>query len=252
MELEYFVEPGTQLQWLEYWKEERLKWYRQFANHPEDFRVREHTKEELAHYAEKCYDIEYRYPWGWDELEGIASRTDYDLKKHSETSGHKLTYFDPHKVNPETGKAGVHYTPYVVEPSGGVTRTVLVYLLDAYCEEEPPEEGKSGRTVLRLHPRLAPIKVAVFPLVKKEGLPDIARGLVKEFFQAGIFAWYDEQHSIGKRYLRHDEAGTPFCITVDHQTKEDKCVTLRFRDTREQIRIPLDQALQKVEEELKK
>ncbi|RME75585.1 MAG: glycine--tRNA ligase [Planctomycetota bacterium] len=252
MELEYFVEPGTQLEWLEYWKEERLKWYRQFANHPENFRVREHTQEELAHYADKCYDIEYKYPWGWDELEGVASRTDYDLKKHTQMSGQKLEYFDPFKENPKTGKKGVKYTPYVVEPAAGATRSVLVYLLDAYAEEEPPEKGKSGRTVLRLHPKLAPFKAAVLPLVKKDGLPELARKIVEHFFQEGLNARYDEQHSIGKRYLRHDEAGTPFCLTVDHQSLEDKQVTIRYRDSREQRRIPIEEALDVVKKEIEK
>ncbi|RME02284.1 MAG: glycine--tRNA ligase [Planctomycetota bacterium] len=250
MELEFFVEPGTQEEWLEYWKEERLKWYRKFANRPEMFRAREHTPQELAHYADKCYDIEYRYPWGWDELEGVASRTDYDLRKHSEASGVKIEYFDPTKKNEKTGKMGVRYTPYVIEPAAGATRSVLVYLLDAYAEEEPPEEGKSGRTVLRLHPRLAPFKVAVFPLVKKDGMPELARKIVQEFFEAGIHAKYDEQHAIGRRYLRHDEVGTPFCLTVDGQSFEDETVTIRYRDTREQRRIKIREALDVVKKEL--
>ena len=239
MELEFFVEPGTQKKWLEYWRDSRMEWWKNLANNPDKFRYRPHEKDELAHYADACYDIEYEYPWGFDELEGVASRTDYDLKKHTEYSGAKLSYFDQQKQDPETGKNGWRYTPYVIEPAAGATRGLLVYLLDAYHEEMVPdaEGNESSRIVMKFHPKLAPIKAAVLPLVKKEGLPEISRDIVSGLFKSGINARYDEQHSIGKRYRRHDEAGTPFCITIDGQTKDDDTVTIRDRDSMEQERI---------------
>ena len=249
MEMEYFVEPGTQKEALDFWKDKRLRWYQRYANDPSKFRLRQHEPDELAHYADDCYDIEYEYPWGWGELEGIASRTDYDLKKHSENSGVRLTYFDQEKDNPETGKKGVHYTPYVVEPAAGATRTTLMYLLDAFCYDSPRPDAKGNvkiRRVLKLHPRLAPYKVAVLPLVKRDGMPELAREIVQQFFNSGINAKYDEQHQVGKRYARHDEVGTPYCLTVDGQSLEDGTVTIRDRDTTEQERIKIDEALQVV------
>ena len=252
MEMEYFVEPGTQREWLDYWKNERLDWWKRYANDKSKFRLRPHEKDELAHYADACYDVEYDYPWGWGELEGVASRTDYDLKKHTEGSGTKLSYFDQQKADPASGKPGWRYVPYVIEPAAGATRAVLVYLLDAYrVEEVPNAKGEEAtRVVLRLHPRLAPIKAAVLPLVKKDGLPEIARELVQKFFKAGVNAKYDEQHAIGKRYRRHDEAGTPYCITIDGDTKTDGTVTIRDRDTMKQERIPATRALEIVQERL--
>ncbi len=252
MEMEFFIEPGSQKEWLNYWRDRRMDWWKSFANHPEKFRYRSHEKNELAHYADACYDIEYEYPWGFDELEGVASRTDYDLKKHAEHSGAKLSYFDQQKQDPETGKNGWRYTPYVIEPAAGATRGLLVYLLDAYHEETVPDaDGKeSSRIVMKLHPRLAPIKVAVLPLVKKDGLPEIAREMVNKFFKAGINARYDEQHSIGKRYRRHDEAGTPYCITIDGQTREDGTVTIRDRDTMKQNRVSQNDTLQFIQKKL--
>ena len=252
MEMEFFVEPGTQKKWLDYWRDIRMDWWKSLANDPDKFRYRTHEKDELAHYADACYDIEYEYPWGFDELEGIASRTDYDLKKHAKHSGTKLSYFDQQKEDPETGKNGWRYTPFVIEPAAGATRGLLVYLLDAYHEETVPdaEGNESSRVVMKLHPKLAPIKAAVFPLVKKEGLPEIARDIVSDFFKAGINARYDEQHSIGKRYRRHDEAGTPYCLTIDGQTKEDGTVTIRDRDTMEQERIATDKVVEIVQGKL--
>jgi glycyl-tRNA synthetase len=252
MEMEYFVEPGTQGKWLEYWKEERMAWWRRYANDPSKFRLRAHEPSELAHYADACFDIDYLYPWGWGELEGIASRTDYDLKKHAEASGAKLSYLDQQKNDPASGKPGWRYVPYVIEPAAGATRAVLIYLLDAYREEAVADaQGENAtRVVLRLHPRLAPIKVAVLPLVKKDGLPDIARDVVSRFFKAGINASYDEQHAIGKRYRRHDEVGTPYCITIDGDTKNDGTVTIRDRDTMHQERIKIDDALVQVAQRL--
>ena len=253
MELEYFVEPGKQAEALEYWKQERLSWYQRYANDKDKFRLRKHTEDELAHYADDCYDVEYAYPWGWGELEGIASRTDYDLKKHSEASGTALNYFDQEKENPETGKKGWRYTPYVVEPAAGATRTTLLYLLDGFMYDSPRPDatGKTKtRRVLKLHPRFAPYKVAVLPLVKKDGMPDLAREIVQQFFAGGVNAKYDEQHAIGKRYSRHDEVGTPYCLTVDGQSLDDGTVTIRDRDSTDQERIRIEEAFGVVKKRL--
>lgn len=249
MEMEFFCEPGTQVEWLEYWKKERMNWYLRYANNKEGFRLRQHAKDELAHYSDNCFDVEYDYPWGWGELEGIASRTNYDLTKHTEHSGAKLTYFDQQKNDPTTGKPGWRYTPYVIEPAAGLTRSVLCFLLDAYFEETlPPGSDGEARTraVLKLHPRFAPIKVAVLPLVKKDGQPEKGEALVKEFRKRGVNASFDVQQSIGKRYARHDEIGTPYCITIDPQTMTDDTVTVRDRDTCAQTRMPLQAALEHV------
>lgn len=252
MEMEFFVPPGEQRGWLDYWRDARLAWWRAFANEPDRFRARPHEADELAHYADACYDIEYAYPWGWGELEGVASRTDYDLVRHEQESGAKLSYFDPARRDPALGednkKLGWRYHPYVIEPAAGATRGVLVYLCDAYHEEQVP--GASGedavRVVLRLHPALAPIKAAVLPLVKKDGLPEIGRRLVRDLLGDGLAARYDEQHAIGRRYRRHDEVGTPFCLTVDGQTKQDGTVTLRHRDSMRQERLSIDEARARV------
>jgi glycyl-tRNA synthetase len=253
MELEYFCEPEQSDRWLDYWKDERLDWYVRLGANPDNLRLRPHDKDELAHYARACYDIEYAYPWGWDELEGVANRTDYDLRRHQEASGKKLTYFDPQKTNPETGKQGLHFLPHVIEPAAGATRSVLMFLLDAYDEEPPSEARKDGRVVLRLHPRLAPIKVAVLPLVKKdEWLTGKAREIVKGFWAGSVNAFYDEKDAIGRRYARQDEAGTPFCLTVDGQTKDDDTVTIRFRDDMRQDRIKVAEAVEIVNEKLRK
>jgi glycyl-tRNA synthetase len=248
MEMEFFVQPGTQKEWLEYWREQRMAWWQRFANDKTAFRARPHDKDELAHYADACYDIEYAYPWGWGELEGIASRTDYDLRKHQEHAGVNLSYFDVAGISPETGKPGWRYVPYVIEPAAGATRGVLVYLLDAYREEAVPDaKGDAAtRVVMRLHPHLAPIKVAVLPLVKKDGMPEMARDVAQTFFRAGINARMDVQHAIGKRYRRHDEIGTPVCLTIDGQSCTDGTVTLRDRDTMAQTRLPLQQAIEQV------
>lgn len=249
MELEYFIEPNTQQEWHPYWVSERTKWWQQYLNAKESVRGREYPKSELAHYADACVDLEYQYPWGWDELEGIASRTNFDLTRHTEDSGAKLTYFDQQKNDPSTGKAGWRYTPYVVEPAAGLTRAVLVMLLDAYREEGgvDAEGEEKTRVLLKLHPRLAPIKAAVLPLMKKEGMPELAREVVQQFFRAGISAKYDEQQSIGKRYSRHDEIGTPYCLTIDHQSVQDRTVTIRDRDTTKQERISIAEAVSVVE-----
>lgn len=251
MEMEYFVEPGKGPEYLEYWKNERMRWWSTYVK-DENLRLRAHGDDELAHYSDGCFDVEYKFPWGWDELEGIASRTDYDLKAHTEGSGKKLVYFDPEAENPETGKKGWRYMPHVVEPAAGATRGVLAVLCDAYDEEEGDETGKGKRTVLRLHPRLAPIKAGVLPLVKKDGMPEKGREIVERFLDAGINAKFDQQHAIGKRYARHDEIGTPYCLTVDGETKDDDTVTIRYRDDRRQERIKVDEAVQVVREALAK
>ncbi|MCB9558540.1 MAG: glycine--tRNA ligase [Deltaproteobacteria bacterium] len=245
MEMEFFCEPETAGEWLDFWRNARMDWWRRYANHPEKFHFREHEADELAHYADKCYDIEYEYPWGQGELEGIANRTDYDLKKHAQHSGQKLEYFDPVKQQ--------KFVPYVIEPAAGATRGLLVYLIDAYCEEQLTDaNGKTDtRVVLKLHPRLAPIKVAVLPLVKKDGMPELARKVVEAFWQHGIAARYDETHAIGRRYRRHDEIGTPYCLTIDGQTKDDQTITIRDRDTMEQRRVSVESAVREVEELLR-
>ncbi len=251
MEMEYFVRPGEGPRWLEYWTQARMAWWQAMGLRAHNLRLRAHGADELAHYSDGCFDVEYRFPWGWDELEGIASRTDYDLSAHARASGKKLTYFEPEATDPDTGKKGWRYVPHVVEPAAGATRGVLALLCDAYHEEPADAQGKGARTVLRLHPRLAPVKVAVLPLVKKDGMPETARKIADELYAAGIHASYDEQHSVGRRYARHDEIGTPYCITVDGQTHEDGTVTLRHRDDRRQERIAMDHALQAIERALR-
>jgi glycyl-tRNA synthetase len=251
MEMEYFIEPGTQEEMLAYWCQQRMDWWRRFANKPDDFKLRPHRPDELAHYADGCFDVEYKYPWGWDELEGIASRTNYDLKAHAAGSGKKIVYTDTLKEDPETGKSPWRYKPYVIEPAAGATRGVLCFLLDAYTlDTDHVDEKGRPRTLLRLHPRLAPIKCAVFPLIKKDGLPEIAEKISGDLFHAGINSKLDMQHQIGRRYRRHDEIGTPYAITVDHQTLEDQTVTIRDRDTTAQERIPVDRAVEVVRQRL--
>lgn len=252
MEMEFFVEPGTQKEWHAHWINERSSWWKRYMNDQSALRVEHTEKKDLAHYADAGADIQYRYPWGWDELEGIASRTNYDLNKHSEHSGAKLTYFDQNKPDPDSAKMGWRYTPFVVEPAAGLTRAALMFLLDAYYEERgvDADGAEKVRVVLRLHPRLAPVKIAILPLLKKDGLPEIARSIVTRFSAAGINARYDEQHSIGKRYARHDEIGTPYCLTIDHQSQSDQTVTIRDRDTTKQERISIDKALEIVQARL--
>ncbi len=251
MEMEFFCEPGTGPKWLEYWKDQRISWWKSIGLSEEKLMFREHEGSELAFYSDGTYDVEYHFPWGWDELEGIASRTDYDLNAHMKGSKKKLHYFDPEADDPETGKKGHRYIPHVVEPAAGATRGVLAVLCDAFAEELD-EEGKVARTVLRLHPRLAPYKVGVFPLVKNEPkLVERAREIALRFLQAGIAAKYDEQHAIGRRYARHDEIGTPYCLTVDFDSLEDNSVTIRYRDDKRQERIPVAEAVEIVREALK-
>ena len=250
MEMEYFVPPPqftgpgerTDMEWYEYWCNERLAWYSSLGIRKEKLRLRPHEANELAHYAKACSDVEYEYPWGWGELEGIAHRSDYDLKQHEEHSGKKLQFFDSQK--------NARYHPYVIEPAAGADRTALAFLLDAYVEEPPPPGTNEGRTVLRFHPRLAPIKVAVFPLVKKDGMPEAARKIVEQFYKHQISAFYDEKDTVGRRYRRQDECGTPYCITVDGQTAQDGSVTIRERDSMKQERIQVAEAVEVVRKRL--
>ena len=267
-ELEFFCEPGTDEKWYEYWKENRFNWYVNLGIKKDNLRLRDHDPDELAHYAKACVDIEYKFPFGsgdWQELEGVANRTDYDLRQHQRgmrtlnrwfESGRDLTkieladeaekyqsgplsYFDDEQKK--------RYIPYVIEPSAGIDRSTLAFLVDAYDEEEVRGET---RNLLRFHPDLAPVKVAVFPLVKKDGMPEIARKIyddLKKYFNC----FYDQKGAVGRRYRRQDEAGTPYCLTVDGQTREDNTVTVRDRDSMEQIRVNADQLLSHLREKLK-
>jgi glycyl-tRNA synthetase (EC 6.1.1.14) len=245
MELEFFVKPQEALKWYEYWKEERLKWYLDLGIKKENIRLREHDKSELAHYAQGCADVEYRFPFigkeGWGELEGIANRTDYDLKNHQLYSQKDLTYFDE-----EENK---NYLPYVIEPSSGVERSLLAFLLDAYHEEEDKE---GLRIVLKFDPRLAPIKLAVLPLLRNNPqLVDLAKNIYLELKRKLPYLIdYDETGSIGRRYRRPDEIGTPWCLTIDHESLEDKTVTIRDRDTMKQERIKIEEIESFVNEKL--
>lgn len=227
MEMQYFVEPGSQMEHYRAWSEKRLAWHVANGIRPE--RLRWHQHEKLAHYADAAQDIQYQFPFGWNEVEGIHSRTDYDLRRHQEFSGKKLEYFDP--------QTGARYIPYVVETSVGLDRTILMLLFDAYHEEEVGEGDKvETRNVLRFHPALAPYTAAVFPLVKKDGMPETAHRIEADLRrQFNVF--YDEKGAVGRRYRRQDEIGTPFCITVDGQTAEDSTVTVRERDSMRQERI---------------
>jgi len=264
-ELEFFCRPGTDEKWYEHWKQNRFSWYIDLGIKKENLRMRDHGGDELAHYAKACVDIEYKFPFGsgdWQELEGIANRTDYDLRQHQQGmrtlnrwfendrdltnielaeeaedySKGPLSYFDDEKKQ--------RYIPYVIEPSAGIDRSALAFLVDAYDEEQVRGET---RNLLRFHPALAPVKVAVFPLVKREGMPEISQNIyndLKKYFNC----FYDEKGAIGRRYRRQDEAGTPFCVTVDGQTTKDSTVTVRDRDSMEQVRVSTDKLLNHLRE----
>jgi glycyl-tRNA synthetase len=227
MEIEFFVKPGTDGEWFNYWVEERLSWYVKLGMRRGNLRLRPHKEDELAHYASMCSDIEYLFPMGWAELEGIANRGDFDLKQHAEHSGKNLEYYDDATKE--------HYLPYVIEPSAGVDRSALAFLCDAYTEEPDKDEI---RVLLRLHPDLAPTKVAVLPLSRKENLAAFAKEVYADL-RPQFTANYDDTQSIGRRYRRQDEVGTPFCVTVDFDSLEDNRVTIRERDTMNQIRVPV-------------
>ena len=266
-ELEFFCEPGTDEQWFDHWKQARFDWYLDLGIKKENLHFREHDSDELAHYAKGCVDIEYKFPFGsgdWQELEGIANRTDYDLRQHQRgmrtlnkwyENDRQLTNIelvdeaeDYHKgpLSFFDVQAKKRYIPYVIEPSAGIDRSALAFLVDAYDDEEVRGDT---RNLLRFHPALAPIKAAIFPLVKKDGMPEIATNIyndLKKYFNC----FYDQKGAVGRRYRRQDEAGTPFCLTVDGQTKEDNTVTVRERDSMEQKRISADQLLSYMREKL--
>lgn len=231
MEMQFFVRPGTQKEWYEYWKEARMKWHLSLGIAAEHYRFHDHVK--LAHYADAACDIEYDFPMGFKEVEGVHSRTDFDLKNHQQFSGKKLTYFDT-EINQ-------HYIPYVIETSIGLDRTVMMILSESYLEEDlSTPEKQDSRVVLKFPPMLAPIKLAILPLLKKDGLPEIAKELLNEC-KPHFRCFYEEKDTIGKRYRRMDAIGTPFCVTIDHQTKEDQSVTIRYRDSMLQERIPISE-----------
>ena len=228
MEMQFFVKPGDDERWFEYWREQGWQWYQDIGIREDKLRWHAHGPDELAHYARAAYDIEYEFPWGWDELEGIANRTDFDLRQHAEHSGQTLTYA-------EEGEEP--FFPFVIEPAGGATRTTFAFLIDAY---DVDEVGGEERTVMRLDYRLAPIKVAVLPLSKKEDLVAVTEQVaapLRELWNIEV----DVTQSIGRRYRRQDEIGTPFCVTVDFETLEDNAVTVRDRDTTEQVRLPISE-----------
>jgi glycyl-tRNA synthetase len=238
MEMEFFVPPDEADTWFEYWVQKRHEWYVNLGMSSDSLRLRPHDPEELSHYSSGTTDVEYDFPWGWGELEGIANRGNYDLTQHSTHSGEKLEYFDQ--------ATGERYTPHVIEPAAGATRTMMAFLIDAYHEDEM---GGEKRTVLKLHPRLAPYKVAVLPLSKKDTLTPLARQVhatLAEYWMVD----YDETQSIGRRYRRQDEVGTPLCVTVDFDSLEDNAVTIRERDTGDQVRVPIAELASAVREKL--
>lgn len=238
MEMQFFVRPGTEMHWYNQWKETRLKWHLALGTNPEKYKFHDHAK--LAHYANAAVDIEFEFPFGFKEVEGIHSRTDFDLSQHQEFSGKKMQFFDP-EIDETTGKPFGNYIPFVIETSIGLDRFFLVTLINSFEEQDlSTEERADSRSVLHLHPALAPYKAAVLPLMKKDGLPEKAREIMNSL-KLDFNMAYDEKDSIGKRYRRQDAIGTPFCITVDHQTLADNMVTIRHRDSMEQERVAIDQ-----------
>jgi glycyl-tRNA synthetase len=235
MEAEFFIKPGTDDEWLDKWVKARFQWYVDLGIRPENLRLREHGNDELAHYAKACYDIEYRFPWGWAELEGIANRGDYDLRQHMENSGQDLTYFDEAEEGDDR-----RYLPYVIEPSGGVDRATLAFWLDAY-DEEP--DGDNVRVVSHIHRDLAPVTVAALPLSRNDKLLPTARR-VYDILRKHFRTQYDDSQAIGRRYRRQDEIGTPYCVTIDFDTIDDNQVTIRDRDTMHQARVPVSELVE--------
>lgn len=238
MEMQFFVKPGTDEEWFEFWKGERMNFYKKMGISPDKLRWHQHGPDELAFYAKEAYDIQYLFPMGWQELEGVHNRTDYDLNQHQKFSGKDLNYLDQ-----ETQE---RYIPYVVETSAGLTRNVLMALSDAY-EEEKLEDGEV-RTVMRFHPRIAPITVAVLPLVKKDGIGEASAELEKSL-REHFATFYDQSGAIGRRYRRMDEIGTPYCVTYDYQSLDDNTVTLRYRDSMQQERVKIDELVNKINHE---
>jgi glycyl-tRNA synthetase len=233
MEMEFFCEPSTSPQWFDYWVEARHNWYMDLGMAPDNLRIRPHESDELSHYSAGTVDVEYQFPWGWDELEGIANRTDFDLKQHMEWSGEDLSYFDP--------ESNERFVPHVIEPAAGATRTTFAFLIDAY-DVETLDSGDT-RTVLRLHHRLAPFKLAVLPLSKKPELIEPAERLANELRKHWMLE-FDITQNIGKRYRRQDEIGTPYCVTFDFDSLDDNAVTVRDRDSMVQERIGTDRLVE--------
>jgi glycyl-tRNA synthetase len=240
MEMEFFVKPGEDEEWHQYWIDQRTAWYVELGINPDNLRHYEHAQEKLSHYSKRTVDIEYRFKFAgseWGELEGIANRTDFDLSTHAKHSGQDLSYFD--QANNE------RYTPYVIEPAAGLSRSLMTFLVDAYTEDEAPNTkgGVDKRVVLKLDPRLAPVKVAVLPLSRNADLSPKAKDLAMSLRSAGWNVDFDDSGAIGRRYRRQDEIGTPYCVTIDFETLEDDAVTVRERDTMAQERISLDRAV---------
>jgi glycyl-tRNA synthetase len=231
MEMQYFCKPGSDTEHYENWKERRIAWFKSLGMNPDKLRFHDHPKDKLAHYAKNATDIEYQFPFGWGEIEGIHNRTDFDLGRHQEYSGKNQQYFDDESKE--------KFIPYIIETSAGASRSFMAFLVDAYHEEEVNGETRS---VLRFHPKLAPIKAAILPLVNKDGMPEIARKIESDL-RPYLRIFYDDKGAVGRRYRRMDEVGTPFCITVDTQTTEDQTVTVRERDSMEQVRVSIDKLL---------
>jgi len=235
MEMQYFINPADDEKWFEYWREQRFNWFIKYGMNPDKLKL--HVHEKLAHYAKAAVDIEFEFPFGWGEIEGIHNRTDFDLKRHTEFSGKKIEYFDDQTKE--------RFTPFVIETSAGASRSFFAFLCNAYDEEEMVKENSDGtsssetRVVLRFHPALAPIKAAVFPLVNRDGMQDIAQNISADL-RKSFKVFYDDSGAVGRRYRRQDECGTPFCITVDSDTLTDNTVTVRDRDTMVQERISMD------------
>lgn len=225
MEMQFFVKPGDDKKWYDYWKEQRIEWYVSLGMNKNKLRYHDHPSEKLAHYAKEATDIEFEFPFGWGEIEGIHNRTDFDLRRHEEYSGKSMKYYDE--------EVKEKYTPFIIETSAGASRSFMAFLIDSYYEEEVKGEMRS---VLKFHPKLAPVKAAIFPLVNKDGMPEISREIEKEL-RRDFKVFYDDKGAVGRRYRRQDEIGTPYCITVDTQTLTDSTVTVRDRDTMEQERI---------------
>jgi glycyl-tRNA synthetase len=238
MEMEFFIKPGTDVDWFTYWRNERFNWFINLGITPSRLRLRDHASDELAHYSSACADVEYLFPFGWSELEGIACRGSFDLTSHSKHSGKDLSWKDQ--------TTGESFVPHVVEPALGTDRAILTFLADAYSEDDV--DG-NVRTVLKLHPKLAPIKVAVFPLLRKDGHPEKATEVYR-MLKTSFPSNYDDSGNIGRRYRRQDEAGTPFCVTIDHQTLEDDTVTLRYRDSLEQRRLKITEIAPEISKSL--
>lgn len=245
MEMQFFVNPKDDIQWYDYWKEQRLNWFVRYGMKPEKLKMHDHEK--LAHYAKAAVDVEFKFPFGWGEIEGIHNRTDFDLKRHTEYSGKKLEYFDDQTKE--------RYIPYVIETAIGASRSFFAFLCNAYEDEEVAKENSDGtsssetRTVLRLHPALAPIKAAVFPLVNRDGMQDIAHNITEDL-RKHFKVFYDDSGAVGRRYRRQDECGTPYCLTVDSDTLTDNTVTVRDRDSMVQERISKDRAVEYINSKL--